>query len=54
MVTQQLADPAGDGEWRLVAVVDLADAAAEGAPTLRLEHLGPYTPKLNPHREPDA
>ena len=41
VVTQQLADPAGDGEWRFVAVVDLAVAEAEGAPTLRLEHLGP-------------
>ena len=41
VVTQRLADPAGDGEWRFVAVVDLAAAAREGAPTLRLEELGP-------------
>ena len=41
VVTQQLADPAGDGEWRFVAVVDLDLAEAEGAPTLALEELGP-------------
>ena len=40
VVTQRLVDPAGDGEWRFVAVVDLVAAKAEGAPTLRLEHLG--------------
>jgi hypothetical protein len=33
--------PAGDGEWRLVATVDLAQAELDGAPTLRLEQLGP-------------
>jgi hypothetical protein len=42
IVTQQLADPAGDGEWRFVAVVDLETARAEGAPTLRLDKLGPH------------
>ena len=42
VVTQRLADPAGDGEWRFVAVVDLELAEAEGAPTLRLEELGPF------------
>ena len=41
VITQQLADPAGDGEWRFTAVVDLAEAATDGAPTLRLESLGP-------------
>ena len=40
-IEQTLSDPAGDGEWRLVATVDLDVAMAEGAPTLRLEHLGP-------------
>jgi hypothetical protein len=40
VITQQLVDPAGDGEWRFVAVVDLALAEAEGAPTLQLHHLG--------------
>ena len=40
VVTQQLADPENDGEWRFVAVIDLAIAEAEGAPTLRLESLG--------------
>jgi hypothetical protein len=40
-VTQRLADPAGDGEWRFVAVVDVAEAMEAGAPSLRLEHLGP-------------
>jgi len=42
VVTQRLVDPAGDGEWRFVAVVDLAVGEAEGAPTLRLEHLGRF------------
>jgi hypothetical protein len=41
VVTQQLADPANDGEWRFVATVDLETALAEGAPTLRLDWLGP-------------
>ena len=40
VITQRLADPAGDGEWRFIAVVDLAVAEEEGAPTLRLESLG--------------
>jgi hypothetical protein len=40
-IEQTLSDPAGDGEWRVVATVDLDVAMAEGAPTLRLEHLGP-------------
>ena len=39
-IEQTLADPAGDGEWRLVATVDLDAAMAEGAPTLTLESLG--------------
>ena len=41
IVTQQLCDPAGDGEWRFVAVVDLALAETEGAPTLQIDQLGP-------------
>ena len=45
VVTQRLADPAGDGEWRFVAAVDLELARAEGAPTLQLESLGPFTPR---------
>ena len=44
VVTQILADPAGDGDWRLVATVDLAAADADGAPTLVLESLGPLEP----------
>jgi len=40
VVTQRLVDPAGTREWRIVASVDLDAAAAEGAPTLRLELLG--------------
>jgi superfamily II RNA helicase len=43
-VTQQIADPAGDGEWRFVATVDLEQARAEGAPHLRLTSLGPLDP----------
>ena len=42
MVTQRLTDPAGDGEWRFLAVVDLELARADGAPTLRLEQLGRF------------
>ena len=41
-VVQRLVDPAGDGEWRFVAIVDLADARADGAPTLVLDQLGRY------------
>ena len=40
VVTQDLVDPADDNEWRLVAIVDLAVAEADGAPTLQLDHLG--------------
>jgi superfamily II RNA helicase len=39
-VTQTLVDPEESGEWQLVVGIDLADALAEGAPTLRLERLG--------------
>ena len=42
LLTQRLIDPDGDGEWRFVARIDLDEALAEGAPTLRLESLGPY------------
>jgi hypothetical protein len=42
VVTQRLADPAGDGEWRFVATVDLELAMTEGAPTLQLDQLGPF------------
>ena len=42
VVTQRLLDPAGDGEWRFVATVDLETARAEGAPTLQLEQLGRF------------
>ncbi len=41
-VVQRLVDPAGDGEWRFVATVDLADARADGAPSLVLDQLGRY------------
>ena len=40
VITQQLVDPDGDGEWRFVATVDLAAAEAEGAPTIQLQRLG--------------
>jgi superfamily II RNA helicase len=40
-IEQTLADPVGDGEWRLIATVDLEASMADGAPTLHLEHLGP-------------
>ena len=41
IVTQQLDDPEGNGDWRFTAVVDLEAARVDGAPTLRLEALGP-------------
>jgi hypothetical protein len=40
-IEQTLVDPSGDGEWRLVATVDIDDAMADGAPTLRLSSLAP-------------
>ncbi len=42
IVTQRLVDPAGDGEWRFVATVDLDAARTDGAPTLSLDALGPF------------
>ena len=42
VVTQVLADPEGDGEWRFVATIDLAASADEGAPLMVLQRLGPY------------
>ena len=42
VITQQLTDPAGDGEWRFVATVDLELAMTEGAPSLRMDSLGPF------------
>ena len=42
VITQRLVDPAGDGEWRFVAHVDLEAARADGAPTLRLDALGRF------------
>lgn len=43
VITQRLVDPDGDGEWRLVAEVDLDEALADGAPTLQLTSLGTFT-----------
>ena len=42
VVTQRLVDPAGDGEWRFVASVDLVASRSEGAPTLQLDNLGRF------------
>jgi len=42
VIEQILADPAGDHEWLFIASVNLDEAMADGAPTLRLEHLGPH------------
>ena len=42
VIEQIVADPAGDHEWLFIASVDLDTAMADGAPTLRLEHLGPH------------
>ncbi|WP_156250107.1 DEAD/DEAH box helicase [Pseudactinotalea terrae] len=41
VLTQILDDPAGDKDWRLTAVVDIAASVAEGEPVLRIERLGP-------------
>ena len=56
IVRQQLADPAGDGEWWITASVDLAIAEAEGAPTLQLEAIGRFgaDPGATGELEPDA
>jgi hypothetical protein len=43
VVTQVLDDPAGDRDWRLVAVVDLAASAEAAEPVLRIDGLGPAT-----------
>lgn len=42
VITQRIADPDGDGEWRFVATVDLATALNDGAPALQLDALGPF------------
>ncbi|HAP74787.1 MAG TPA: DUF3516 domain-containing protein, partial [Acidimicrobiaceae bacterium] len=42
VVTQRITDPAGDGEWRFEARVDLEAAAVDGAPTLVLDTLGRF------------
>lgn len=39
VITQHLVDPDESGEWAIVATVDLATAAADGAPTLKLESI---------------
>ena len=39
-ITQRFCDPEGDGDWRIVATVDLARAEDEGGPTLVFRHLG--------------
>ena len=42
VITQRLMDPAGDGEWRFVATVDLELALTEGAPSLQMESLSRF------------
>jgi superfamily II RNA helicase len=41
-IRQQLADPAGDGDWSFTATVDVAEAIEAGAPTLKLVSLGRF------------
>ncbi|WP_420113259.1 DEAD/DEAH box helicase [Pseudactinotalea sp.] len=41
VVTQVLDDPAGDRDWRLVAVIDIPASAAAGEPVLRIDALAP-------------
>ncbi len=45
-IVQRLVDPDGDGDWRLLASVDLAAADDDGAPTLRLDALGRFGEEL--------
>ncbi len=45
-IVQRLADPGGEGDWRLLASVDLAVAEDDGAPTLRLDALGLFGEEL--------
>ena len=40
VIVQQLSDPEGNGDWSFTATVDLAEAEANGSPTLRLVSLG--------------
>jgi hypothetical protein len=54
LVTQRLADPEGDGEWRLTASVDLAAALADGAPTLTLESISPFSGVSTPESGSEA
>jgi len=43
VLTQVLDDPAGDRDWRLVAVVDIARSAETGEPVLTVDSLAPVT-----------
>ena len=52
VVTQRLADPAGDGEWRIVATVDLALARVDGAPSLQMTSLGRFGSDSGPATVP--
>ena len=49
-IVQRLSDPAGDGDWRLTACVDLAVARAEGAPILQLVSIGRFGEELTADR----
>jgi hypothetical protein len=42
VITQQLSEPDGDQEWRIVAEVNLAEAMQEGAPSLQMVALGSW------------
>ncbi|MDC4232761.1 DUF3516 domain-containing protein [Actinomyces sp. B33] len=41
LATQTLVDPAGDGDWRIVALVDVAGSDRDGAVDLRVLDVGP-------------
>ena len=41
LATQTLADPQGDGDWRITALVDLDESDRRGALALRLLDVGP-------------
>jgi superfamily II RNA helicase len=43
VITQRLSDPSGDGDWRLTATVNIAAALDQGAPTLTLESIAPFS-----------
>ncbi|SJN08948.1 putative helicase [Leucobacter sp. 7(1)] len=40
---QVLLDPAGDRDWAIEGVIDLAESEADGEPAVRVQRVGPFT-----------